>query len=93
MLLALASSACSDVHWPRMPWQSDRPAKEKKPAPIDLNRASLAQLEALPGITPSLAKQIADGRPYEDAADLVRRGILTRHEYHRIDDRVTVESR
>ena len=93
LALLLTMPACGGVHWPHMPWQSDQPAKAKKPAPIDLNHASLSQLEALPGITPTMAKQIVDGRPYEDGVDLVHKGILTRHEYHRIDDLVTVESK
>jgi len=92
LLCLLTLPACGGLHWPRMPWQSDRPAREKKPAPIDLNHASLSQLAALPGITPTMAQRIVDGRPYEDTIDLVHKGILTRHEYHRIDDRVTVES-
>ncbi len=74
-----------------MPWQSGEPATRTKPAPIDLNHASLSQLEGLPGITPTMAKRIVDGRPYEETVDLVHKGILTRHEYHRIDDLVTVE--
>jgi DNA uptake protein ComE-like DNA-binding protein len=94
LLGLLVLPACGHLHWPfwpSTPEKSDR--KEKKPAPIDLNRASLSQIEALPGITPSMAKRIVEGRPYEDALDLVHKGILTRHEYHRIDDLVTVESR
>jgi len=94
LLLCLSTlPACGGLYWPRMPGQSDTPAKAKKPAPIDLNHASLSQLEALPGITPTMAKRIVDGRPYEDSVDLVHKGILTRHEYHRIDDLVTVESK
>jgi DNA uptake protein ComE-like DNA-binding protein len=91
LLGLLALPACGHLHWPSMPWKSD--GKEQRPAAIDLNRASLSRIEALPGITPSLAKRIVDGRPYEDTVDLVHRGILTRHEYHRIDDRVAVERR
>jgi competence protein ComEA len=90
MLCLLALPACSSPHWLHMPWQ--REGKEKKPEPIDLNHASLSKIESLPGITPSMAKRIVDGRPYEDPVDLVHKGILTRHEYHRIDDLVTVES-
>ena len=64
-----------------------------KPAPIDLNRASLRKVEALPGITPSMARRIVEGRPYDDPRDLVSRGILTDRELDRIADRVTVEHR
>jgi len=38
--------------------------------PIDINRASAAQLETLPGIGPDLAKAIIKGRPYQSLEDL-----------------------
>lgn len=45
-------------------------------APIDLNTASEAQLQGLPGIGPALAKRIVEARPYTTVDDLVRvRGI------------------
>ena len=63
------------------------------PAPIDLNAASLRKVEQLPGITPSMARRIVDGRPYDDPHDLVTRGILTERELNRIVDRVIVKDR
>jgi DNA uptake protein ComE-like DNA-binding protein len=48
------------------------------------------EVERLPGITPSMARRIVDGRPYERLDDLVERGILTRHELDRLEDRATV---
>src|SRR5207247_6890151 len=63
------------------------------PAPVDLNRASLRTLEKLPGITPSMARRIVDGRPYEEPPELVTRGILTERELDRILDRVVVDTR
>jgi len=41
-------------------------------APVDLNAASLAELEALPGVGPGLAARIAAGRPYRDVEELAR---------------------
>ena len=81
---ALVAPACSLFHRRHAP---------ATPAPIDLNRASLRELEKLPGITPSMARRIVEGRPYEEPHDLVTRGILTERELERILDRVVVERR
>jgi DNA uptake protein ComE-like DNA-binding protein len=61
-------------------------------APIDLNTASRRQVEKLPGVTPSMAGRIVEGRPYRDPYELVERGILTEREFKRVADRVTVKA-
>ena len=81
---ALVAPACSLFNRRHAPAAS---------APIDLNRASLRKLEKLPGVTPSMARRIVEGRPYEEPHDLVTRGILTERELERILDRVVVERR
>jgi competence protein ComEA len=87
LVSALSVAACGYFHSPP---GSSRPS-EKSPAPIDLNRASQSKIEALPGVTPSMAKRIVDGRPYEDVEDLVRRDIITRRELERIENRITID--
>ena len=82
LVASLLAPACGLFHRRRAP-----------AAPIDLNRASLHKLEQLPGITPSMARRIVEGRPYEEPHDLVARGILTERELDRILDRVVVQSR
>jgi hypothetical protein len=44
-------------------------------AVIDLNTASLAELETLPAITPDYARKIVAGRPYTSMSDVERAGI------------------
>ena len=39
---------------------------------LDLNRASESELQALPGVGPSLARRIVRGRPYQAVEDLLR---------------------
>ena len=72
--------------------KSERPerAERPRPVPIDINTASQRKVEALSGITPSMAKAIVAGRPYTSPRDLVDRGILTERELDRIEDEITV---
>ena len=59
---------------------------------VDLNSASLGQLESLPGITRADAKQMIEKRPYRRTDELVTKGVLPRAEYRRIRDQVEVKS-
>lgn len=58
-----------------------KPSKEKKggkTAPtsaVDLNNATQAELESVPGIGAATAKKIIAGRPYSSLADLSKAGI------------------
>ncbi len=63
------------------------PAKVK---PVELNSASVQDLQQLPGISEALARKIVAGRPYRSKANLVTRGILPEAVYQALRKRVTV---
>ena len=48
-----------------------------KPEPINLNKATEAQLSSVPGIGPTYAKKIIAGRPYRSIDDLSKAGVPT----------------
>ena len=58
---------------------------------VDLNSASRATLETLPGVTAATARRIEAGRPYDSTRDLVRKGVVSSAEYDRIAGDVTVK--
>jgi DNA uptake protein ComE-like DNA-binding protein len=49
--------------------------KASTTGPVDLNTATAAELEALPGIGPAYAKHILDNRPYASVAELSKAGL------------------
>jgi len=64
-----------------------RPSSDK---PLDLNKASKAQLMSLPGIGDASADRIIAGRPYASEHELLDRKIVSREEYDKIADSITV---
>ena len=63
-------------------------AASKAAPPIDINRATAAELEAIPGIGKAYAAKIIAGRPYSTKAGLVQKNILSAALYEKIKDRI-----
>ena len=63
-----------------------------KPAPaaalVDINSASVDELDTLPGIGPTRADAIIKGRPYKGKDDLVNRNILPPNVYNGIKAKI-----
>ncbi len=55
---------------------------------VDLNRASIAELMQVPGMTATWAARIVRFRPYRTKLDLVQNGVVTPEVYRRIRDGV-----
>ncbi len=68
--------------------QAGAAAKAKK---IDLNTATLAKLEALKGVGPSLAGKIIAARPFKNVADLKNVNGIGQAKFDELKDLVTVE--
>lgn len=58
---------------------------------LDLNSASVTELQTLPGLNEEVAKKIVAGRPYKTAGELVSRGILTEDQYRHLKNSVSVK--
>jgi DNA uptake protein ComE-like DNA-binding protein len=85
----------------QMPSQSTAPAvthhmskaeKQKtaagKGAVIDINSASKEDLAALPGSNPDLAQNIISGRPYAKKTDLLRKKVIPKQAYDKMQGQI-----
>ncbi len=56
---------------------------------ININNASLEELDSLSGIGPTLAKSIIEQRPYSNIDELQSKGILKKNVFEKIKDKIT----
>ena len=98
VLLALAATLAAGAAVAQAPQTSPsaRPPAPSIAAPppapaaplLDLNSASKAELDVLPGIGPVRAEAIIKGRPYRGKDELVQKKIIPQGVYDGIKDRV-----
>ena len=82
---AIASSAKSAVLGIR-----DGLARKPTEVGVNINTANRPDLEALPGVTPAMARAIVANRPYKDPNELRKKKILPKDVYNKISSRLTV---
>ena len=75
----------------RQGWRDSAPHTAGANAQVDVNHASLAELESLPGIDAGEARRIAAGRPYRHTRELETRRIVSRTQYERIAAQVEAQ--
>ena len=75
----------------RQGWREGAPGAGSASSTLDVNHATLAELERLPGVHAAAAHRIMAERPFHHADDLRKRGILTHAEYDRIADRIAAK--
>jgi len=66
------------------------PASAPSPGPININTASLDELDSLPGIGPALAQRIIEHRPYKAIQEILNVPGIGEGTYEKLKDKITV---
>jgi len=57
---------------------------------LDLNSASLEELQMVPGVNEATAKKIVDNRPYARADELITKKVLSKAAYDNLKEHIAV---
>lgn len=59
---------------------------------ININKASLAQLDSLPGVGPTTAAKIIQNRPYNSVEELLTRKIIKKNVYEQVKNSLKIDN-